>query len=537
MVFKIVIPSKDRLKVLATKTLEFLAKTNLLYECEIYIFVNIDNFKQYSKYFNSMVYENIIIILGDDGLNAQRNCIRKYFDEGEQLLILDDDLDDIRSLQPIPNLYEYLDECFKKIKDNKILLGSINPTNNKYYCTNQELQGLYFCVGCFYLEINNHNPYLLLDTEETSEKEDYIRTIKHYNLSGAVARFNGLCVKHRYNGSLGGMNHDNHNRILDNVKMINILANKYKNILIKKKTKSKIELQFRANTKIFKKLVLDKKYNIENGKWIKGCNIKLDDRNYKIYDKTNGKLIAVLLKNCIDKPKNMIELDKLIKYSNTNRGNIAGKLTYDRLPNCFKQHTDKNLSNLVYTNKEQTRGYINNGINRWQICNEVKSITVGNSYYRGKCINNALTKKNENMIEKNFSYFFSQVSNLYKRYVPDNIDVANKWMDTEFTGVTVNKSVRSATHEDVNNLGWSAIYKYKSDDPTLKNIQSGSELLFPEYDLEISLTDKDLLIFDSSKVKHANPPMVVDGNRYHIYNDSNVISLVFFKSKFFKKNF
>lgn len=536
MTFKIVIPSKDRINILCDKTLNFLIKSNLFYKSHIYIFVNRNNFQIYKSFFKPNIFDNITIVLGGNGLNKQRNCIRNYFPDNERLLILDDDLIDIQSKNPINNLHENINEMFDFMEENNIKLGSINPTNNVYYSTNDKLIGLYFCVGCFYLEINNKNEYLYLDIFSTSEKEDYIRTIKHYNLFGGVLRYNNYCVNHKYGKTMGGMNYIGNDRINDNKEMIEKINVKYPNLCVIKKTSRKKEISFRTNDKLFKKLLLDKKFNIQNGSFIDSCNIKCNNRNYKFYDKETGDLIGILLRNVFDdRPYNARHLHKLIKYGNSNRGNIAGKITYERLPNFIKIKTNKELSNFVFTNKEKTRGYIESATNKYQICNNVKSITLGNSYFRGRCLKNKLTKDNEEFIKSNFKDFLNQVSNLYKRYVPYNVEINNKWLDTEFSGITCNKSVRSGVHCDVNNIGWSCIYKYKCNDDNLDELEEGENLLFPEYDLDINLTNKDLLLFDSSRVKHANPKFKINGEYYETYDNSNIISLVFFKSKFFQK--
>ena len=51
MDYKIIIPSKDRLKLITTHAIEFLIKYNLFYTKEIFIFVNIDDFESYNNLF------------------------------------------------------------------------------------------------------------------------------------------------------------------------------------------------------------------------------------------------------------------------------------------------------------------------------------------------------------------------------------------------------------------------------------------------------------------------------------------------------
>ena len=105
-----------------------------------------------------------------------------------------------------------------------------------------------------------------------------------------------MCVKHKYGTNEGGMNHIGNQRAKDNKMMIEQINKIYPNLCIIKKTKRKNEISYRTNDKLFKKLYLSKKFNIENGSFIDKCNIKLNNRNYKFYDKNTGELIAILLR-------------------------------------------------------------------------------------------------------------------------------------------------------------------------------------------------------------------------------------------------
>ena len=115
------------------------------------------------------------------------------------------------------NLDNKIKGIFEYMHLNKIYLASVNPTNNVYFCTDKMHIGLYLCVGCFYFEINKKDESLYLNNN-IDEKEDYLRTIKHYNRYGKVLRIQDLCIKHKYNSSDGGMS--NQNRKINNIKAI-----------------------------------------------------------------------------------------------------------------------------------------------------------------------------------------------------------------------------------------------------------------------------------------------------------------------------
>ena len=135
--YKIVIPSKNRLTLITKNVIEFLIKHNLFYSKEIFIFVNANDFISYDNLFND--FDNIYVILGEDGLQNQRNCIRDYFMENDNLLFLDDDLQDIIPMKgkEIIDLDDKIKSIFEYMKLHNVYLGSINPTNNPYFCSDQ----------------------------------------------------------------------------------------------------------------------------------------------------------------------------------------------------------------------------------------------------------------------------------------------------------------------------------------------------------------------------------------------------------------
>ena len=58
-------------------------------------------------------------------------------------------------------------------------------------------------------------------------------------------------------------------------------------------------------------------------------------------------------------------------------------------------------------------------------------------------------------------------------------------------------------------------------------------IFFIYYNLRINLDNTDLIFFDSSNIAHSNPPIKLLKNNveYETYDNSNIVSLVFFKSK------
>lgn len=234
--FKIVIPSYNRFNTIKLNVIHFLTKYELL-NSDIFIFT-----PQLKEYKNVLQGLNINLVECKQGLINARNEIRNYFPEGENLVIMDDDVKDVKL---DGNLKKEIKESFRIMKKNKIILGSINPTGNEYFRKNEYLIGLYLCVGCFYFEINNKNPGLYLDTYDLfqDEKEDYLRTLKTYHLSGAVFRNDKINIVHKMGKTPGGMN--NQNRDLNFKKAVKYIEDEYKLFIFKKTTPTKTEIFFK----------------------------------------------------------------------------------------------------------------------------------------------------------------------------------------------------------------------------------------------------------------------------------------------------
>ena len=102
--YKIAIPSYKRPEVIKQKTLKMLEEHNIP-DSKITIFVaDNEEYEIYKKSLNKR-YE---IVIGVQTIGEQRNFIERYYKEGTQLVMFDDDLDGIfvkkeNTLVPIPS--------------------------------------------------------------------------------------------------------------------------------------------------------------------------------------------------------------------------------------------------------------------------------------------------------------------------------------------------------------------------------------------------------------------------------------------------
>ena len=530
--FVIAIPTHNRLKTLEYKTLQFLRDANLYGNIKTFIFVAEDEYSTYFEKYNREE-DTVLVIKSVLGLNKQRNFMRNYFNENDRILYLDDDINGIQmkdETQQLSNLKRIINKDFVRMVVRRCFLGSINPTNNLYFSSDKINDGLYLCVGCYYYEINKKYKCLYLDEEKCDEKEDYRRTLTFYNFFGSVYRNDTMCVKHKYNGSKGGMN--NQDRIINNNLVCNQLRDKYPNLCMVINKKDKLELRFVRNNQRFTQIHAKKIYEPVEAVYynIDTDYITLDkNKNYKIYDKKdNNKLKAIILRNVLE--VDILDtniLNKITKKGSNNRGNIAGSVKYERLPNDIKKkvHTDLrelspcNIQYSRYTFKEE----------KFQFGNNVKSGNMGNTKHGGEFKEMTNTKTYGEEFKDTFYELCQNINNNVKINFP--VITINKYpyLDTVFSGITINKSVRSACHYDCLNRGWSSMV-------VIKNMEEGEEfqgcdLLFPEYKINCNLQmGKDLILFDAKNTYHANSKYIVKKKSYDLNENTNRFSMVFFTS-------
>lgn len=233
---KICIPSLGRPGILYNKTLTTLHNHNINYD-DIYIFVIESEYETYKL----ILGDKYNIIIGSRGLIQQRNFIENYFDEGDYIIMLDDDISEIDLLlTEFNNLQDFFTYSFKQCVEKKAFIWSVYPVYNPFFRQKQNdlTTNLNYCVGAFYGIINRPNlEHLQLDKYlDIDEKEDVLRTLLYFINDGIVLRFNRIGFKTIYYGSVGGMGKKNE-RITASISACNILQNnfsEYGNIAVRK---------------------------------------------------------------------------------------------------------------------------------------------------------------------------------------------------------------------------------------------------------------------------------------------------------------
>tara|TARA_R100000541_G_C1873294_1_gene81202 strand:+ start:86 stop:838 length:753 start_codon:yes stop_codon:yes gene_type:complete len=195
---KIAIPSYKRPEILINKTLPLLSSYGIL-QTEIDIFVADD--EEYEIY--SALVDDINIVVGEVGIDKIRMFMSKYYDEDDEIVYFDDDIEKIeklvmidgkKKLQPIDNLRHLIEEGFRLCREKGLRNWGIYPARNGFFMKETVSTDLKYIIGAFTGVINDR----ACEERITTHGEDYERTIKYYLKFGGVLRFNNITIKTKY---------------------------------------------------------------------------------------------------------------------------------------------------------------------------------------------------------------------------------------------------------------------------------------------------------------------------------------------------
>ena len=192
----IAIPSYKRSMILLYRTLNFLERNSIDPKL-IHIFIVEEDQEDYNQ-IPTYLYNKIIV--GVKGIVRQREFIDNYFDEGVNIVSIDDDIQDIIFANPheeIP-LDEFLNNAFELCKKEGAYIWGIYPVGNPFYAQKNRWYSthLTYICGALYGYINrpkNEDIKCVL-TYNGQNGEDFERSIKYWLHDKKVIRFNA--VKH-----------------------------------------------------------------------------------------------------------------------------------------------------------------------------------------------------------------------------------------------------------------------------------------------------------------------------------------------------
>ena len=205
---KIVIPSYQRSSSINEKSLKTLYESGYLPQ-DIDLFVA--NEEEYDAY-RAQVHIDINIIIGCKGLKNIRNFIFNYYDEGEHLLCLDDDIEGLKVLdlhERLQNLIDFKDivrQGFDLCDEHSLKLWGLFTCCNPRFMNNTEAvtTDYKFIIGNFFGVINCRD----MNQVNVEDIDDYERSIRSYQLYGGSVRLNHVAAKTKFLKNEGGAQAD-----------------------------------------------------------------------------------------------------------------------------------------------------------------------------------------------------------------------------------------------------------------------------------------------------------------------------------------
>lgn len=237
--YRIAIPSYNRSVELGKRTLKML--DNYGFDKDIIdIFVNTDD--DFNKY--TELYPDYNIIKGVKGLKEIREFIFNYYADGEHILCIDDDIDDILMKNPKEweassyydekiNLKQEIDFAFNELEEHNCGLWGVYPVKNHFFMKNNVSYDLKFCSGGFF-GVRIDKDCLKLNV---SQFDDYERCIRYFKKYGKIIRLNYLTMDTKIGVNKGGMNDDKQARKDMWDRDLSILMGKYYDYVNVKKKK------------------------------------------------------------------------------------------------------------------------------------------------------------------------------------------------------------------------------------------------------------------------------------------------------------
>ena len=202
---KYIIPSFKRFEKLKSQTLAFLNRHDINTN-DIYVFVRGDD-PELQDYLSLEVN---VVVLDVKGIGKTHNAITAYFDEGEHLVEIDDDLLDIynEEREVLETPFNIVAECiFQKLEEQKLsYCGTYSVVNPMFMKSCKEYTtDLRYCLGCLRFRINRQE--VLVDTDYS---EDFENCMLHYLRDGGLLKANWIACKTN-NYSDGGCDGDGRN--------------------------------------------------------------------------------------------------------------------------------------------------------------------------------------------------------------------------------------------------------------------------------------------------------------------------------------
>ena len=278
--YVIAIPSADRAHIINNKTCCFLRTQNIPMS-KVYVFVPERCYNDYKKKFYS--YPDINLVIGKEGIRAQRKAISDYFPEGKFIVCLDDDVASINelkyvnktgkpTLKKIENMEALILDVYTRLQESNLSMCGFYPCANPFFMKKIITEDLTFCIGAFRMFFNRRS----CENREFTLLEDYETSIKYYLRDNGILRYNHITLNHSYNA-------EKWNLTLEDKKYeIELFKQKYNNYVFTKKKATGLDIQFKKKVPndILSTLWIGKELNelitLSINSWLtQGYNVRL----------------------------------------------------------------------------------------------------------------------------------------------------------------------------------------------------------------------------------------------------------------------
>ena len=214
MDYVIAIPSYNRYDTIKKKTLKMLIQNNIPSSIITIFVANSEQKLLYEKDLGNY-YKIVIGVLGMANI---RNFITDYYEEGQHVVFIDDDITSIKlgnftglTVTKINNLNEIINNGFILCKENDTALWGLHPSND---CRNLKSKNiittnLKYIIGALYGVINDKLIKVSIDCAE-----DFQRSILYYKKYGKIVRINNMSAFTTYYAT-GGMASNGRTKELD----------------------------------------------------------------------------------------------------------------------------------------------------------------------------------------------------------------------------------------------------------------------------------------------------------------------------------
>ena len=211
--YVVAIPTYNRVEEVIRKTLNTL-KDGGISKNKIYLFVaNKEQYNLYEEQVPKNLYKEIVI--GKLGITNQRIFISRYFNEGQYVISMDDDVEALEQLRgeklsKIKDLDGFFTDAYRILKEEDLFIWGIYAVHNPFFMYKKITTDLRFIIGVTFGFIVRHNNKLK-PSIKAETKEDYEQTILYFKMDGGVVRFNYITAKTKFN-SPGGLGTDRFDR-------------------------------------------------------------------------------------------------------------------------------------------------------------------------------------------------------------------------------------------------------------------------------------------------------------------------------------